>query len=211
MRLLILGATGGTGQAIVRQASERGHDVTAFVRSPQKLAPLPRVDTRQGDPTDFAALRNVLPGHDGVLTALGPPGPGRTTVLRTGARSLVEAMRAAGPQRLLVVSAAVLFDGIGLVGWLLRRTLLKNIAEDARGMERIVASSGLDWTIARPPRLTNGRLTGRYRAEDGNLPGRSATATISRADVAHFLLEALEQHLHSRCVVGITAGGRGQS
>jgi putative NADH-flavin reductase len=150
MRLLILGATGGTGRALIRQARERGHEVTAFVRSPQKLGPLAdRVTVRQGNPQSVAELRAVLPGHDAVVSALGPPGPGPTTMLRAGARSTVEAMRTVGPRRLIVVSAAVLFDNLGVLGGLLRRTLLKNVAEDSAEMERIVMASGLDWTIAR--------------------------------------------------------------
>src|SRR5215510_991273 len=116
MRILILGATGGTGRALLRQARESGHEVTAFVRSPQKLAALSRVITvRQGDPRSVADLQAVLPGHDAVLSTLGPPGPGPTTILRTGARSTVEAMRRRGLRRLIVVSAAVLFD-LGVIG-----------------------------------------------------------------------------------------------
>lgn len=205
MRLLILGANGGTGRALLGQALEHGHTVTAFVRSPQKLAPLDgRVQIRRGDPRSVADLRAALPGHDAVVSALGPPGPGASTILRDGAHSTVEAMRAAGTRRLIVVSAAVLFD-LGVLGRLLRRTLLKNVAADSADMERIVVTSGLEWTIARPPRLTNGPLTGRYRVEDGQLPNPSALASISRADVAHFLLGELEHATHLHQIVGIAA------
>jgi putative NADH-flavin reductase len=94
MRLLSLGATGGTGRALIRQARERGHEITAFVRSPQKLRALAdRVTVRQGDPRSVAELHAALPGHDAVVSALGPPGPGPTTILRAGARSTVEAMQ----------------------------------------------------------------------------------------------------------------------
>jgi putative NADH-flavin reductase len=212
MRLLSLGATGGTGRALIRQARERGHEITAFVRSPQKLRALAdRVTVRQGDPRSVAELHAALPGHDAVVSALGPPGPGPTTILRAGARSTVEAMQTGGPRRLIVVSAAVLFDDLVVLGGLLRRTLLKNVAEDSAEMERIVMASGLDWTIARPPRLTNGPLTGRYRVENGHLPDRSALASISRADVAHFLLSELEHNTHTHHIVGITGGKREQT
>jgi len=205
MRLLIIGASGGTGRALIRQAGERGHEITAFVRSPHKLAGLaPRVAVREGDPRNVTELLAILPGHDAVLSALGPPGPGPTTILSAGARSTVEAMEASGPRRLLIVSAAVLFD-LGLFATLLRRTLLKNVAADSAEMERIVMTSGLDWTIARPPRLTNGTLTGRYRVADEQLPTRSALASISRADVAHFLLTELEHGAHIRHIVGVTS------
>jgi putative NADH-flavin reductase len=210
MRVLILGATGGTGRALIDQASDRGLDITAFVRSPQKLGALRRgVTVREGDPRSLAALEAALPGHDAVVSALGPPGPGPTTILRVAARSTIEAMRAAGLRRLLVVSAAILFDEVGVLGRFLRRTLLRNVAEDSFEMERVVTASGLDWTIARPPRLTNGPLTGRYRVENGHLPGRSSLAFISRADVAHFLLSELEHGVHTHQIVGITGGTRG--
>src|SRR6266850_1746568 len=110
MRLFILGATGGTGRALLDQGLERGHQVTAFVRSPQKLgAPREALTVLRGDPRSVAELSAALPAHDAVLSALGPPGVGRTTILRECARSTVAAMQATGPRRLLVVSAAMLF------------------------------------------------------------------------------------------------------
>jgi putative NADH-flavin reductase len=205
MRLFILGATGGTGRALVDQALERGHQVTAFVRSPQKLSvPWEGLSVLRGDPRSVAELSAALPGHDSVLSALGPPGLGRTMILRECARSTVAAMQAEGPRRLLVVSAAVLFRGAGILTALLRRTMLRNVAEDAAEMERVVMASGLDWTIARPPRLTNGPLTGRYRVGDGRLPRGSLT--LSRADVAHFLLDELEHGAHAHQIVGMAGG-----
>ncbi len=80
MRLLILGATGGTGRQLTSQAIEHGHRVTAFVRSPQKLGSLrDRVTVRQGDPRSVAELQAILPGHDAVVSALGPPGAAPTS------------------------------------------------------------------------------------------------------------------------------------
>lgn len=205
MRLFIVGATGGVGRVLVDQALARGHHVTAFVRSPQKI------DTTRdgltviaGDPRDGDALRAALPGHQAVLSALGPPGPGRTTIVGDGARSLVPAMLAAGVPRLLIVGVAVLFDHIGPLATVMRRTLLRNVARDSAEMERIVTASALDWTIARPPRLTNGPLTGGYKVADDDLPGGAGlNASVSRADVAHFLLEELAHPAHLRRIVGV--------
>jgi putative NADH-flavin reductase len=202
MRLFILGATGGTGQSLLAQAGKRGHQITAFVRSPQKLGALRgSVTVRQGDPRSVADLRDALSGHDAVLSALGPPGPGRTTILRDCARSIVAAMQAEGPRRLLVVSAAVLFQDAGILAAVLRRTLLRNVAEDAAEMERVVMASGLDWTIVRPPRLTNGLLKGAYQVEDGRMP--QGRLSLSRADLAHFLLGEVERGAHVRQIVGL--------
>src|SRR5947209_20107447 len=100
MRLFILGATGGTGRALIDQALERGHRVTAFVRSPQKLGSRGEgVTVLQGDPRSADELRAALPGHDAVLSALGPPGPRRTTIVADAARSTVPAMPPAGVPR----------------------------------------------------------------------------------------------------------------
>jgi putative NADH-flavin reductase len=207
MRLLIIGATGGTGLRVTSQAVERGHSVTAFVRSSQKLGSLlDRVAVHEGDPRNVADLRDMLPGHDAVISTLGPAGVGPTTILRAAAESTVAAMQAAGVRRLLVVSAAVLFDDLGIAGRLLRRTLLRNVGDDSIAMERIVMASALDWTIARPPRLTNGPRTGHYDVENRHLPGRSAFASISRADVADFLLGEIQHNAHIHEIVGITAG-----
>jgi putative NADH-flavin reductase len=202
MQLFILGATGGIGRALVDQALERGHQVTAFVRSPQKLgASRAGLTARQGDPRSVAELSAALPGHDAVLSALGPPGPGRTTIHRDCARSTVAAMAATGVRRLLVVSAAVLFPDAGLLAALLRHTMLRNIVEDSGEMEQVIKATDLDWTIARPPRLTNGPRTERYHVEDDRMP--RGTATVSRADVAHFLLGELEGRAHLHQIVGM--------
>jgi putative NADH-flavin reductase len=210
-RLFILGATGGTGRALVEQARRRGHLVTAFVRSPEKLDPArDGVTVLRGDPRKADELRAALPGHDAVLSALGPSGLGATTLVTDCARSTVAAMQGMGVRRLLVVSAAVLFDDGGVVTAVARRTFLRNVARDHAEMERIVSASDLDWTIARPPRLTNGALTRRYGVADGRMPP-AARFTISRADVADFLLDELEHPAHLHRIVGLAsvkAGGR---
>src|SRR5262245_53288994 len=207
MRLLIIGATGGTGLQVTSQAVAGGHSVSVFVRSPQKLGSLRhRVVVREGDPRNVAELQAILHGHDAVISALGPPGVGPTTILRDAARSTVASMQAVGLHRLILVSAAVLFDDLGLAGKILRRTLLRNVGDDSIEMERIVVASALDWTIARPPRLTNGPRTGHYAVENGHLPSRSAFASISRADVADFLLGEVQYNAHIHEIVGITAG-----
>jgi putative NADH-flavin reductase len=202
MRLFVLGGSGGIGRQMIDQAIKRGDQVTAFVRSPEKLGPQREgLTTRRGDPRNAAELAEALPGHDAVLSMLGPPGPGPTTIMREGARSTVAAMQAVGMRRLLVVSAAVLFDGAGIIVGLMRRTLLRNIAQDSAEMERIVMTSGMDWTIARPPRLTNGPLTRRYKVEDGRMP--RGKWIVSRADVADFLLDELHQGKYMHKIVGM--------
>jgi uncharacterized protein YbjT (DUF2867 family) len=110
-------------------------------------------------------------------------------------------MQTAGIRRLLVVSAAILFEDMGIVAGLLRRTLLRNIAEHSAEMEQVIIASGMDWTIARPPRLTNGPLTKHYLVEDGGMP--RGKRRVSRADVAHFLLGELQRPAHVHRIVGL--------
>jgi len=202
--LFVLGATGGTGRALVEQALRRGHRVTAFVRSPEKLGP-PRegLTAVRGDPRDADELRAALPGHDAVLSALGPPGIGPSTIVSDCARSTVAAMQASGVRRILMVGVAVLFEE-GLVNAIARRTFLRNVAKDHAEMERILGASGLDWTIARPPRLTNGPLTRAYDVADGRMP-EGTRFTISRTDVADFLLDEVERPAHVRRIVGLAS------
>lgn len=205
MRLFILGATGRTGRALLDQAEQRGHSVTAFVRSPEKLTELQdRVVIRKGDPRSVDELQAALPGHDAVVSALGLAGLGRSTILSDAAQGTVRAMQTAGVRRLLVISVGMLFDDVGILAAILRRTLLRNIAKDSAEMERVVESSGLDWTIARPSQLTNGPLTSHYVVADGQMP-QGARLSISRADVASFLLDEVERSAHVHRIVGLAS------
>jgi putative NADH-flavin reductase len=205
MRLFILGATGGVGRQLVEQALERRHQVTAFVRSPQKLGAAPHgLTVIPGDVRNTDAISAALAGHDAVLSALGPPGPARNTITSDSARAIVAAMQIAGVPRLIVVGVAALFPDVGIFGRLLRKTLLRNIANDSAEMERIVKATPLEWTIVRPPRLTNGPRREHYGVADDRLPnGAGGNATINRADLAQFILDEVEQPGHMRRVVGI--------
>src|SRR5262245_29011498 len=172
MRLLILGATGRTGTQLVDLALARGQAVTAFVRSPDKIARRhPRLTVVAGDPHDADALARALPGHDGVLSALGTPARkafSPHTLVEDCATSTVAAMARAGVARLVLVSAAVLFPMRGLSFAFFRR-ILKHIARDLGAAEAIVRATSLDWTIVRPPRLVGGAGE-TYHSASGALP-----------------------------------------
>jgi len=117
----------------------------------------------------------------------------------------MQAMKAAGVTRLLILSVAVLFDDAGILARALRKTILRNVADDAAAMEFLVNRSGLEWTIVRPPRLEHGMLTERYAVVDGHLPrGASGASKVRRADVAHFMLNEAEYPAHIARVVGIS-------
>jgi len=206
MRLLVLGATGRTGRSLLELGLARGHHLTAFVRSPEKLGQRhPRLSVVQGNPLQTKELARVLPGHDAVLSALGPrPADAmrRSTLLASGAAAAVAAMRTAEVHRLAMVSAAFLFPGGGpLVS--LARFLLRDHIRDTQVMEETVRTSGLGWTLARPPRLVES-TDASYRAEVDALPsGMRVTAWLSWKGVAAFLLDTLEGDLYRGEVVGV--------
>jgi putative NADH-flavin reductase len=205
MKLIILGATGGVGRELVTQAAGRGHSVTAFVRSPGKVPQQgPLVSAVPGDPCDPAALASVLPGHDAILSALGPRSLGPSTLLGDAARAARQAMERSEVRRVLVISTALLFPDVGMLGALLGRFVFRRVMTDSAAMEQVLAESELAWTVVRPPRLTFGPRTEAYRVADGALPRPyPLLASISRADVAHFLLGAAEGGTHVRKVVGV--------
>jgi putative NADH-flavin reductase len=203
MRLFVLGATGHTGAHVIDIALSRSHDVTAFVRSPQKIARHdPRLKVVEGDPRRVEQLSKALPGHDAVLSALGvrPPQAFRAhTLVEECAASTVAAMANTGVSRLVLVSAAVLFPEKGML-FAFFRTILKHVARDLKAAEDIVRSTSLDWTIARPPRLTNGSDTA-YRAVRDSLPAKGRAMPFR--GVAAFMVDAVEQGTFVREVVGL--------
>jgi putative NADH-flavin reductase len=202
MRLLVLGATGGIGQHLLDLTLARGHEVTAFVRAPHKIAlKHERLKVVPGDLLHADQLAEVLPGHDAVLSAFGPTTLRRVTTRREFGKALSAAMQRSGVRRALVVSSALLFRDIDFLGKLLRRTIFPNLIPDMTGMEAAIRSETLDWTIVRPPRLTNGALTENYRIVDGHPP--KGGLTISRASVADFMVKETERPQHVRQIVGM--------
>lgn len=207
MKLLVLGATGGTGLAMVREAIERGHSVTAFVRSPERLKPFgDHITIRQGNLLSAAELEPVIKGHEAVLSGFGPRLPvskADANLLRQFGGALTAAMPKAGVKRVVVESVAFLFkDSIIPPAYLLGRLLFPGIVADASGMEELFQNSGLEWTIARPPELTDKPYTGKYRVREGHLPRFGFN--ISRSDVADFMIKAAENRSSLGKIVGIS-------
>ena len=222
MKLTIFAATGGIGRQLLEQAIAAGHDVTAVARNPQNLAPVPAravaADLSSADP---AALQPAVAGADAVLSALGPRTKADAGVAARGTKAITEAMRAAGARRIIVVSAAPIGtvpspgrphpprhdpgDGFiirYLADPIVKRALRAHYADLAR-MEDVLrdSDSDLDWTIVRPPRLTDKPVTGRYRTAYGQNIRRGVF--VSRADVAHYMLSVLDNPETFHRTVGI--------
>ena len=201
-RLLILGATGGTGLQLVSQALAAGNEVTAYVRDAAKLeVKHERLRVVVGPIADEARpFQDAMTGQQAVISTLGR-GLSRQSeqVIERCVPPILCAMKAHGVGRLIFTSAI----GVGnayseapLLSKLVIRVLLKDIYPDKLIGENLVRSSDLDWTIVQPAGLTRGRLTRRYRVAE-HLRHRMV-ATISRADLAHFLLSQLDDRTYVR-------------
>ena len=207
MKLIVLGATGGVGLEIVRQAIARRHQITAFVRSPDALKPFgDRIAVLRGDPLNSSELVRVMRGHDAILSSLGPRVPlakADWNLHHRFALALSDAMQQDGVKRAVLISTAFLFkDSIMPPANLVGRLFFRDVVRDAAEMECIFQKSDLDWTFVRPPRLTNRPQRGRFRVREGHLPGFGFM--ISRADVAAFMIKTAENHAFIRKVVGVS-------
>jgi putative NADH-flavin reductase len=164
VKIVIFGAAGKTGRALVTQALTQGHQVTAFVRTPAKFElKQPGLNVVQGDVTDAAAVKRALFGQDAVLCALGAATPlKRDQTLVNGMDNIVRAMERSGSRRLIYLSFLGVSGGreqLSLLGrYVVAPLILRNVVTDHEAKENIITRSGLDWTIIRPPRLTNGHV-----------------------------------------------------
>lgn len=165
-----------------------------------------QVSITVGDPLDQIQLRDGLQGQDAVLSGLGPRVPIAkydAHLLRDFATSLTAAMEEAAVRRLVIISSALLFkDSIIPPTYLLGRLMFPAVVKDTIDLESTVKKSDTDWTIVRPPQLTDNSHTGKYRERIGHLPFMGFT--ISRADVADYFLKALHLPPVIHKIVGIS-------
>jgi putative NADH-flavin reductase len=205
MKLIIFGASGGTGRQLVKQALDQGHLVTAFVRDPAKAgARHANLTIVQGDALDPAAVARAVPGHDAVLSSLGAPAVKTGTIRSEGTRNIVHAMEQAGVRRLISQASLGYGDSRTVLDrtpfyfkYLIVPLVLRRGFADHMRQEEQIKRSRLDWTIVRPGNLTDGDHTGVYR-HGFPATDKAITVTISRADVADFMLRQLmdDSYLH---------------
>jgi putative NADH-flavin reductase len=210
MKITVFGATGGIGGEVVQQALDDGHKVTAVVRNSASFSlshPALEVATVPGL-TDPEALRPALEASEAVISGVGPRSRKDGPVASTTVRGILAAMEASGVRRLVAVSAEPVGpvpDGDSFVNRRLFmpviKALLRDTYADLAAMEGELERSVTDWTVVRPPRLVNKPLTCTYRTcIGGNVP---RGYSISRADVAHLMLAALDEPTMLRQAVGI--------
>lgn len=207
-RVLVVGATGGTGRELVKQALRRGYAVTALARNPSALGlEHPRLRVLPGNVLDPASLEVAVAGQDAVLSALGHKQFFRPTRIQSqGTANLLAAMSRQGVRRFVCETSLGLGDSAGRVGLLFTFFILPVILPfyfwDKARQEQVVAASDADWVLVRPGTLTNGSARGRYRhgRRVGNLLWG---AFISRADVAAFMLDQLTSDEYLRKAPGV--------
>ncbi|MDJ1497355.1 SDR family oxidoreductase [Cytophagaceae bacterium DM2B3-1] len=207
MKLIIFGATGSVGSQLVKQALDQGHSVTAFTRSPEKLATFAHDNLQiiKGDLQHATDVENAIRNQDAVLCAIGDGANGK--VRATGTRHILDAMQKTGSKRFICQTTLGLGNSAGnlnffwkyiMFGWLLKKAF-----QDHQIQERYIFDSSLDYTVVRPSAFTNGSVTNTYKVDfDGNY--KKLSLKISRADVANFMLQQLQNRLYSRKAVSIS-------
>lgn len=202
MNILIVGATRGIGRALVEQALASGNSVTALARHPERLtAQHERLRKVRGDILDAQSLSGAMAGQNAVCCAIGVRTPWEQPgVFAKGTERLLQAMKGNAVRRLVCVTGIGAGDSRGHGGFLYNRVffplLAKSVYADKDLQEALIRAADVDWTIVRPGFLTNGPLTRRYRVLT-DLAGVTA-GRISRADVAHFILEELPANRYLR-------------
>ncbi len=202
MKLVVFGATGNIGQQVVKQALEKGHEVTAFARNPLKL-PIkhPKLTLFQGDVMDSARVEQELQGQEIELCTLGSGKKLSGKVRSEGTQNIISAMKKCGMKRLICQTTLGLGESWGSLNfywkYIMFGLILRNVFADHQRQEEMVQNSGLDWTIIRHGAFIEGERTGQYRH---GFPGTDKTLTlkITPADVADFILKQLldDVYLH---------------
>jgi putative NADH-flavin reductase len=197
MKIVVFGASGGTGRELVRQGLDQGHEVTVFVRNPQSFTGADRLRVVVGDALDTKAVAAAVEGQQAVLSALGARSLADATLLPNSMKHMLAAMKQRGIGRLIVLGASGVWPGASrrlsppmrMMARVLDATLLKKPFASQRAMQTLIHASGTEWTIVQPPRLLNAPGRGQYRVEADALP--AGGTTIARADLATFMLAQL--------------------
>jgi len=205
MKLSIFGATGKTGNEILKQALAGGHEVTTLVRDPSRItSEVKPAQLITGDIFDYPSVLQAVQGQDAVICALGSSSLGKTTVRAEGTANIIKAMNETKAKRLFVISAMGVgesWETLSFINKLFFATLLWSARQDHEKQEAYVKDSNLDWTIIRPSGLTDSPLTGTYDVGENIL---AQTSQIARADIADFIIKELKNKTFIQKAVTIT-------
>jgi len=206
-KISIFGASGATGLALTQLAVERGLDVVAFVRSETAGIKFPQgVTVVVGDLLNPSDVERAVAGCDAVICAIGPRASSPEVFCAEATQNIIEAMKTQRVRRLVCQTGAMIGDYAHL-SWFMRwmkSTYQKQqpaLAHDRAEQEQSVEASGLDWTLVKPPRLTDGKERGRVRSGENLKVGMMSS--ISRADLSRFILDQVnaQEYVGKRVVV----------
>ena len=208
MKLIIIGGTGGTGKELIKQSLEQGHYVTAIVRNPKKVKITDQnLKVVQGNVLDLASFEHRFEGQDAVISSLGHNRFFiKTTILSEGTKNIISAMEKHHIKRFVCITSLGINDSRFKLGLYYTLFVIPFILLfyflDKEKQERLIVNSNLDYTIVRPGQLTHGKKRGTYR-QGANLGSYLLTKMISRADVAHFIINELAVNSYSKKTVTI--------
>ncbi len=199
MKVAIFGASGATGRLLTQRCADAGHQITALLRHPETFPLRLLVRAVPGSAFDSAAVAQTIEDADVVLSALGARSLKKEDVLERAMPRIVAAMQHQRVRRLIVLgSAGARPDALArqpawrrwMVENLVYNTLLKWPVASQRSQYATLSTSGLDWTMAMPPMLTNSRGRGKWRIDPDALPPNATR--ISREDVADFMMQQID-------------------
>jgi len=202
MNILIFGASGATGHELVRQALAQGHKVAAFVRNPSKLKIThDNLKVIQGDVINYQLVEAAVKGQDAVLSALGASSPFKyDRSIVDGASNIIKAMETNNVSRFIYMSFVGVKETRSTAGFVIKYIAPKLLSSEVAGheaRENMIKQSKLKWTIVRAPTLTNGKHLAQFRSGE-EISSKGFTVTISRADVADFMLRQLTDNTFLR-------------
>lgn len=205
--VIVFGATGGTGTELVKQALSKNYHVTAFVRTPSKMKIADEnLSIIQGDVLKYQDVLKALENQEVVFCTLGMPASDKSTLRRDGTANILKAMDEKGIKR-FVCQTSLGFNGSeALLPWHMKYIIvpfiLKNAFKDHELQEHVIEKSNTDWTIVRPGNMTNGKMTASY--QHGFSSDAKIKLKVSRADVAHFMLDQVDSGAYLQKKAGIS-------
>lgn len=202
MNIIVFGATGQTGQLVVKRLLEDNHSVTAFVRNLEKLKTVDdNLKVIKGSVLNSEEVSEAMKNQEAVVSCLGGNDNDKTTAITDMTKIIVDSMKKNHMKRIVAISSAGIHNEFSFITNLIVKMFYKHVINDHKLAAQIIMSNDLDYTLARPLSLTEGELTKHYRKTPIGVP--KGGKDISRQDLAHFLVDVIENDDHKNETVGL--------